>query len=191
MKRLLVLTVLALAGGCGSASDSTAPGDGAPNVVGSYTLQTVAGIAVPGVLLANYQGTKIEVLDDAYTLNADHTWSEHGTLRSTDLTSGAVTTAPESGKEKRTHCLRAQPMAVAAIMVRHSRNEGGDQPDYDRASWMSAYAPSATRNPKCQAMARVPVRSRTAEAAQVCRKHHAASAGRETPMRRAQLRRPD
>lgn len=51
---------------------------------------------MPGVLLANYQGAKIEVLDDAYTLNADHTWSEHGTFRFTNLTSGAVTTAPES-----------------------------------------------------------------------------------------------
>lgn len=96
MKRLLVLALLTLAVGCGGSSDATAPSGGtkAPNVVGSYSIQTVGGLPAPGVLIPNYNGVKVEILSDRYMLNADHTWSETFTFRYTDLTTSAVATTP-------------------------------------------------------------------------------------------------
>ena len=89
MRRLLPLLILVLAA-CGSDSTTTPT---SASVVGAYTLKTVNGANTPAVIAQTAAG-KFEVLDDVVTLNADHTYSEAGHLRTT-LANGTVTTSPQ------------------------------------------------------------------------------------------------
>lgn len=91
MRSLLLACCVALAVACGG-SDSTSPG--AVSVVGAYQLKTVNGASLPALISQTSSG-KVEVLDDLFTLNADHTYSEVGHLRGTS-SNGTVTTSPES-----------------------------------------------------------------------------------------------
>jgi hypothetical protein len=89
MKR--VLLVLASAALLGCSSDKTA-GPTADVAVGVYTLQTINGSGLP-FNLGTQSGVTYEVLADAYSINADGTYSEQGTLRATQ--GGTVTTQQE------------------------------------------------------------------------------------------------
>lgn len=87
IRRLTMATCCGIAlAGCG---DSTGP----KSIVGSYTLQTVNGGALP-YILSQSGANKTEILSGAFTLNADHTFSDQGTVRITQ--SGVATTTAGS-----------------------------------------------------------------------------------------------
>lgn len=88
MRRLAALLVLATVLGCGGDS-STSPKDTA--VTGTYNLKTVNRIPLPFIVLQS-DSVKFEILNDAFTLKEDKTWSESGLTRTTYA--GEVTTDP-------------------------------------------------------------------------------------------------
>src|SRR5687768_5471834 len=71
---------VALAAACGGDDETLAGPD--DQVVGTYTLRTVAGRAVP-VVLAEEEGVKLEVVSGALTLNPNGTYAGTMTLRVT------------------------------------------------------------------------------------------------------------
>jgi hypothetical protein len=91
MRRLLAVLSFAVVA-CGGSDSPTGPT--AVSVVGAFSLKTINGASLPAVLAQTTSG-KVEVLDDLFTLNADHTYSEVGHIRTT-LSNGSVTTSPES-----------------------------------------------------------------------------------------------
>jgi hypothetical protein len=79
MRRLAALLVLVTVLGCGGDS-STSPKDTA--VTGTYNLKTVNRIPLPFIVLQS-DSVKYEILNDAFTLKDDKTWSESGSTRTT------------------------------------------------------------------------------------------------------------
>ena len=93
MRRLLVSLALAAATlGCGSEPTVTPP---ISEVVGSYSLASVNGAALPFVWAQN-GADKAEVIDDVITLRENGTWSEIWHDRYTE---GGVVTIEESVDE--------------------------------------------------------------------------------------------
>ena len=90
MRRLLLAFASIALVACGG-SDSTGP---AANAAGTWNLQTVNGHALPFTLGTDQSGATVEILDDQYVLNADGSWTESFTTRSTLGTT--VTTTPDT-----------------------------------------------------------------------------------------------
>ena len=90
MRKLLIGIILSSVVACGGSDSPAAP---SVVVVGSYALQTFNGSALPAVF-SQSASAKFEVLDDNYTLNADHTYSESGHFRTT--TASSVSTSIET-----------------------------------------------------------------------------------------------
>jgi hypothetical protein len=75
MKRVMVLALLAVAA-CGGATEPTQI-----NVVGSYQLKSVAGVALPAPVSPPAGYNTATVTAGTLTLNADGTWSTTATFR--------------------------------------------------------------------------------------------------------------
>jgi hypothetical protein len=88
----VVAALVALAPAACGGDNSTGPSH---SVVGTYTLQTINGQPLPFLI---FQGAteKYEFISDVVAVNADYTYSETGSVRYTDLTTGAVTAQPFS-----------------------------------------------------------------------------------------------
>ena len=78
MRKFLVLCLALLIPLAACSDDATGPG---PDVAGNYTLQTVAGMALPATVLPGLQVTAGQV-----TLNADNTQSATITFREAEGT---------------------------------------------------------------------------------------------------------
>ncbi|MEO7458381.1 MAG: hypothetical protein ABIY52_19130 [Gemmatimonadaceae bacterium] len=88
---LVVAAVGALATACGSDSP-TSPLTPA-SVAGTYNLKSYNGATIPA-LISN-GNPRLEVLGDQVVVNANGTWTETATVRTTDVT-GAVTSVENS-----------------------------------------------------------------------------------------------
>jgi hypothetical protein len=89
MSRIAFLTVtVCLLAACGG--DTTSPA--ATNVVGTWTLSTYDGRALPVTVSQNALGT-VEFTDDAFSMTADLKYVETGHLRTTPVTGAPTTTA--------------------------------------------------------------------------------------------------
>jgi hypothetical protein len=87
MRKSFAVTALLFFAACGgSYGSSTVP---STSVAGTYTLRTVNGLALP-YIVSQTGPSKVEVVDDAFTLNDSGTWTESGHRRNT--VSGQVTT---------------------------------------------------------------------------------------------------
>ena len=85
MRRFLVLCLALLIPLAACSDDATGPG---PDVAGNYTLQTVAGAALPATVF-QVGADRLEVTAGQVVLNADNTQSATITFRETE---GGVTT---------------------------------------------------------------------------------------------------
>lgn len=93
MRKVLIGIMLSSLVACGGSDSPAAP---SVVVVGSYALQTYNGSALPAVFLQS-ASAKFEVLDDSYTLNADHTYTETGHFRTTTASSVSTSVETDAG----------------------------------------------------------------------------------------------
>jgi hypothetical protein len=84
--RILLVAALALVSACGGGDDPTSPND---SFAGTYTLRTINGSNLPYTVV-QVGADKLEITDDAITLNDGGTWTESGHYRETE--NGVVTT---------------------------------------------------------------------------------------------------
>ena len=93
MQKLLIGLILSSLVACGGSDSPAAP---SVVVVGSYALQTYNGGGLPAVF-SQSASAKFEVLDDNYTLNADHTYTESGHFRTTTASSVSTSVETDAG----------------------------------------------------------------------------------------------
>jgi hypothetical protein len=78
MRRFLVLLVVAAAVSCGGDSSTSAN----TTVSGTYTLRSVNGLKLPFIVAEN-DSVRFEIVNDAFTLADDRSWTETGISRTT------------------------------------------------------------------------------------------------------------
>jgi hypothetical protein len=78
--RAIAVGALAFVAACGGGGDDGPTGPDA-NVVGTYTLRTLNGSALPGLLSLETGGRRVDLLAEAITFNADRSYAHTATQR--------------------------------------------------------------------------------------------------------------